>query len=77
MLTERFSPEFIRTAREFSRYLSVVPDARAARTAGAAAMHDITEGGVFGAFWEMLPPEAWGWRSICGPSDPPGNCGNL
>ena len=52
-LTERFSPEFIRTAREFSRYLSVVPDARAARTAGAAAMHDITEGGVFGAFWEM------------------------
>ena len=52
-LLTRFSPEFIRTARNFDRYLSVVPDARAARAAGAAAMHDITEGGVFGAFWEM------------------------
>lgn len=52
-LRTRFSPEFIRTAREFDRYLSVVPDAAAARKAGAAAMHDITEGGVFGAFWEM------------------------
>lgn len=52
-LKERFSPEFIRTARSFDQYLSVVPDARAAKAAGAAAMHDITEGGVFGAFWEM------------------------
>ena len=53
MLEERFSPEFVRTAEKFDQYLSVVPDARAAKSAGAAAMHDITEGGVFGAFWEM------------------------
>lgn len=53
MLEERFSPEFVRTAEKFDQYLSVMPDARAAKSAGAAAMHDITEGGVFGAFWEM------------------------
>jgi hydrogenase expression/formation protein HypE len=52
-LRERFSPEFIRTAREFDRYLSVVPDARAAMKAGVTAMHDITEGGIFGALWEI------------------------
>ena len=53
VLAERFSPEFIRTAKCFDQYLSVVPDARAAKASGAAAMHDITEGGVFGALWEM------------------------
>lgn len=52
-LLTRFSPDFIRTAGEFIRYLSVVPDARAAIEAGVTAMHDITEGGVFGALWEI------------------------
>lgn len=52
-LLKEFSPEFVRTAREFDRYLSVVPDAGAAAAAGVCAMHDITEGGVFGALWEV------------------------
>lgn len=52
-LLRRFSEDFVNTARDFDRYLSVVPDARAAVKAGVAAMHDITEGGVFGALWEM------------------------
>ena len=52
-LLRRFSPDFVRTAKEFDQYLSVVPDARAVREAGVTAMHDITEGGVFGALWEM------------------------
>ena len=52
-LLTRFSPDFIRTAGDFIRYLSVVPDARAAIEAGVTAMHDITEGGVFGALWEI------------------------
>ncbi len=52
-LLSRFSPEFIRKAREFDQYLSVVPDARAAIGSGVCWMHDITEGGVFGALWEV------------------------
>lgn len=48
-----FSEEFVQTAKEFEQYLSVVPDARAAKAFGVSAMHDITEGGVFGALWEM------------------------
>lgn len=48
-----FSEDFIQTAKEFEQYLSVVPDARAAKAFGVSAMHDITEGGVFGALWEM------------------------
>lgn len=52
-LSARFSRDFIRTAQSFGQYISVVEDARAARSFGVSAMHDITEGGVFGALWEM------------------------
>lgn len=53
MLLEKFAPSFVQTAKEFDRYLSVVPEAKIAGEWGVSAMHDITEGGVFGALWEM------------------------
>lgn len=43
----------VRTAATFIDHLSVVPEGRIARDSGATQMHDITEGGVFGAAWEM------------------------
>ncbi len=52
-LLEQFSPEFVRTAQGFDKYLSVVEDARTAARAKVSAMHDVTEGGIFGALWEM------------------------
>lgn len=41
------------TARGFVRYLSVVPEGLYAASHGATAMHDVTEGGILGAAWEM------------------------
>lgn len=38
---------------QMNALLSVVPEARIARKAGAIAMHDVTEGGVLGAVYEM------------------------
>lgn len=52
-LRTRFSEDFVRTAQKFDQYLSVVPDARIAMKTGVVSMHDVTEGGVFGALWEM------------------------
>ena len=52
-LLERFAPSFVETAKRFDQYLSVVPEAKIAKAWGVSAMHDITEGGVFGALWEM------------------------
>ena len=52
-LREHYSQEFVDRARGFIRYISVVKEAMIARDFGVAAMHDITEGGVFGALWEM------------------------
>lgn len=40
-------------ARAFSGKLSVVPESRIAMQFGATAMHDVTEGGVLGAVWEL------------------------
>lgn len=52
-LRKRFPPILVDTGMEFDRYLSVVPEARIAVQHGASAMHDVTEGGIFGALWEM------------------------
>lgn len=40
-------------ARELADLLSVVPESRVALQHGATAMHDVTEGGILGAAWEM------------------------
>lgn len=52
-LLSRFSAPFVEKVKKLDRYLSVLPEAKIASAAGVAAMHDVTEGGIFGAFWEM------------------------
>ena len=52
-LSARFSEHFIRQAKEFDSLLSVLPEAAVAVKSGISAMHDVTEGGIFGALWEM------------------------
>lgn len=52
-LKKRFPMAMIDTAKGFDRYISVVPEAAAASRFGVSAMHDVTEGGIFGALWEL------------------------
>lgn len=52
-LLTRLPQELIDTAKSFDEMLSVVPDAACATGQGVHAMHDVTEGGIFGALWEM------------------------
>lgn len=52
-LRERFSAPFVETAKGLDAYLSVLPEAEVAVRCGVSAMHDVTEGGIFGALWEM------------------------
>lgn len=47
-------------ARLFRERLSVLPEARAAAAAGAHAMHDVTEGGVLGAVYELAAASGLG-----------------
>lgn len=52
-LEQRFTPAFLRQCAGFIERLSIVPECQIARTMAVAAMHDVSEGGVFGALWEI------------------------
>ena len=49
----------LESARSLSGQLSIVPESRIAMQYGAVAMHDVTEGGVLGASWEL------GFANVC------------
>ena len=52
-LLTRFSAPFIEKAKALDAYISVLSEAAVAVRSGVSAMHDVTEGGIFGALWEM------------------------
>jgi hydrogenase expression/formation protein HypE len=52
-LLTRYSSSFIDKAKVLMDYISVVPESKIAREFGVTSMHDVTEGGIFGALWEI------------------------
>lgn len=52
-LLKKFPTFLIEEAKGYSQYLSIIKEAAIAGKSNVSAMHDITEGGVFGALWEM------------------------
>lgn len=52
VLKEKFNQDFMERAQGMFKDLSVVKEARIAKRMGASSMHDVTEGGIFGALWE-------------------------
>ena len=47
------SPALLREAEGYFSLLSVVPEGKVALQHGVHAMHDVTEGGILGAAWEI------------------------
>lgn len=52
-LLSKYSTTFIDRAKDLDAYISVLSEAAVAVRSGVSAMHDVTEGGIFGALWEM------------------------
>ena len=52
-LAARYPLGMIQDAQKFDQFLSVLPEAAVAVKSGVSAMHDVTEGGIFGALWEL------------------------
>lgn len=52
-LLKWFPAELIQTASQLGKLISVVPEGRIGAAFGVHAMHDITEGGLLGAVYEM------------------------
>ena len=59
-LSSRYPVPFIEEAAAFKKYIALRQDAEAAIVEGAAAIHDLSQGGVFAGLWEM------GVRAGCG-----------
>lgn len=52
-LLTRYPAYLVEEAAAFDRYYSILPEAATAVKSGGCTMHDISEGGVFAALWEM------------------------
>jgi hydrogenase maturation factor len=52
-LRTKYTASFVTGAKDLINCISVVPDSKIARSAGVISMHDVTEGGIFGALWEI------------------------
>jgi len=52
-LRTRYAQPFIDKAKTFDQMMSILPEAAVATKSGAGAMHDVSEGGIFGALWEF------------------------
>ncbi len=53
VLEERLPQQIIEAALAMREQISVLSEASVAVQIGVSAMHDVTEGGIFGALWEM------------------------
>ncbi|MCM0650734.1 AIR synthase family protein [Clostridium swellfunianum] len=56
------SEEEIKEARDYVNNISVVKEGTIAGSFGVNSMHDITEGGVLGALWEMAEASGVGFK---------------
>lgn len=67
-LLTKYRAELVEEAKSFERFLSVIPEAATAVRSGVSAMHDVTEGGIFGALWELAESAGVGleieWKKI-------------
>ncbi len=62
-LLARYPAYLVDTAAGFDEYLSVQKEAGIALKNGAAAMHDLSQGGVFGALWELAEGSGLGLKA--------------
>ena len=53
ILKDKLPEEILKSAMDMSKFLSVIPESKIAVEYGATAMHDVTEGGILGAVWEV------------------------
>lgn len=52
-LLTRYNKDFIHSGQNLAHMISVVPESKVGIRLGVRAMHDVTEGGIYGALWEM------------------------
>ena len=62
-LKQRFPLELVENAKEFDRLMAGKEAAQIGWECGAVAMHDVSQGGVFGALWEFCESNGTGMEA--------------
>lgn len=62
LLEKRLPIRMLTEAAAYNKYRSIVPEAKEAWKFGAAALHDVSGGGIFRALWEMAEAAETGLR---------------
>ncbi|MEE3467633.1 MAG: AIR synthase family protein [Eubacterium sp.] len=52
-LKKHLPVDLVKSAAAFSEMMNVMPESEIAAEVGVTAMHDVSEGGIFGALWEF------------------------
>lgn len=52
-LLKKFPLDLVEKAKNLAPSICIAEEAKAAKEAGAAALHDLSQGGIFGALWEF------------------------
>ena len=52
-LKKKLPHEIVERAKGFSALMNVMPESEIAMEVGVSAMHDLSEGGIYGALWEI------------------------
>lgn len=67
-LLTRYPVKMIDEAAAFEKFLSVIPEAAIAGESGVCGMHDVSQGGIFGALWELAQKAGVGleidWKKL-------------
>lgn len=61
-LLTRFHADYLEETAQYGRWLSIEDEAAAAVRHGAAAMHDVSDGGIFTALWEAAEGSGCGFE---------------
>ncbi|MCR5793019.1 MAG: hydrogenase maturation factor [Lachnospiraceae bacterium] len=61
-LLKRYSKDYLEKVNDFGEFLSIAKECRIARAQHATYLHDIGEGGVFGALWELSDKTGCGFE---------------
>ena len=53
ILSKKIDKDLLQKAKSMRGFLSVIKESQISKNMGATAMHDVTEGGILGAVWEV------------------------
>ena len=62
IIEKKYKTELISKAKNYDQYLSIIPEAATAVKSGASALHDLAQGGIMAALWDIAEASGTGLK---------------